>query len=336
MTGTFLLTARGPFSLAASTRFLEGFTPAAYTGTVGQPLEMAFPVEGTWQTAGVRVRDHPGGAECEVVSPATPGRELLAALRAQVARILSLDVDGSGFPAVGERDPVIAGLQRRYPGLRPVAFWSPYEAAAWAVIGQRIRIRQAAGIKAAMARQFGEPVSFGGHVVHAFPAPQRLAASADVSGLTGRKPEWLRSIAAAALDGRLDASRLRAMPPEQALAELRQLPGIGDFSAELILLRGAAAADELPGHEPRLGRAVALAYSLPEPPSAGELERISDNWRPYRTWAALLLRIFLEDQTHEIAGQPAAPATKSRSSGGLWSQAQGSPDPAASPEERTR
>jgi DNA-3-methyladenine glycosylase II len=129
MTGTFVLAARGPFSLAASTRFLEGFTPAAYTGTAEHPLEIAFPVEGTWQTAGMRVREHPGGAECEVVSPAAPGRELLTALRAQVARILSLDTDGSGFPAVGERDPVIAGLQPRYPGLRPVAFWSPYEAA---------------------------------------------------------------------------------------------------------------------------------------------------------------------------------------------------------------
>jgi DNA-3-methyladenine glycosylase II len=305
VTVTFALTARGPFSLAASTRFLEGFTPAACTGTAGQPLEAAFPVEGTWQTAGVRVHEHVGGAECEVVSPAAPGRELVAALRAQVARILSLDVDGSGFPAVGERDPVIAGLQARYPGLRPVAFWSPYEAAAWAVIGQRIRIRQAAAVKAAMARQLGEPVSFGGHVVHAFPAPQRLAGASGVCGLPGRKPEWLRSVAVAALDGRLDASRLRVLPPEQALAELRQLPGIGDFSAELILLRGAAAPDEIPRHEPRLARAVALAYNLPQPPSAWELQRISGKWRPYRTWATLLLRAFLEDQTHEIAGQPA-------------------------------
>lgn len=302
--GTFVLAARGPFSLAASIRFLEGFTPAAYTPAAGQPLEMALPVEGSWQTAGVRVREHPGGVECEVVRPAAPGRELITALRAQVARILSLDTDGTGFPAVGERDPVIAGLQSRYPGLRPVAFWSPYEAAAWAVIGQRIRIRQAAAIKAAMARQLGEPVSFGGHVVHAFPAPQRLAASAGFPGLTGRKPEWLRSVATAALDGRLDASRLRAMPEEQALADLRELPGIGAFSAELILLRGAAAPDELPRHEPRLARAVALAYDLPQPPSPGELERVSGNWRPYRTWATLLLRTFLEDRTHEIAGQP--------------------------------
>src|SRR5260370_30195959 len=101
---TFVVSVRGPFSLSASTGFLEGFTPAAFTGMAGQRRELAFPVEGTWQTAGVRVREHPGGVECEVLSPAAPRPELVAAVRAQVARILSLDVDGSGFPAVGERD----------------------------------------------------------------------------------------------------------------------------------------------------------------------------------------------------------------------------------------
>jgi DNA-3-methyladenine glycosylase II len=152
---TFILPVRGPFSLAASTRFLEGFAPAAVDGSAGHPLELAFPVDGIWQTAGVRVREHDDGVEGEIVSPEASGAELLGAVRDQVARILSLDVDGTGFPAVGERDPVVAGLQRRYPGLRPVGFWSPYEAAAWAIIGARIRIRQAAAIKARMARELG-------------------------------------------------------------------------------------------------------------------------------------------------------------------------------------
>ena len=58
-------------------------------------------------------------------------------MRSQVERILSLDVDGSGFLAVGKRDPVVGELQRRYPGLRPVGFWSPYEAAAWTIIRPR-------------------------------------------------------------------------------------------------------------------------------------------------------------------------------------------------------
>jgi 3-methyladenine DNA glycosylase/8-oxoguanine DNA glycosylase len=152
---TFTLAAQGPFALAASTRFLEGFAPAGYTAAAAGPLELAFPVEGSWPTAGVRVREHPHGVKGEILSPARPSRELATAIRDQVARILSLDVDGSGFAAVGTADPVVAGLQHRYPGLRPVGFWSPYEAAAWAIISQRIRIRQATTVKARMSSGWG-------------------------------------------------------------------------------------------------------------------------------------------------------------------------------------
>jgi DNA-3-methyladenine glycosylase II len=299
---TFTLVPRGPFSLAASIGFLEGFTPASYSGAPDGPLELAFPVEGSWRTVGVRVRQDDGGAvAAEIVSPGEPGPDLMAEVRPQVERILSLDVDGSGFPAVGERDPVVGELQRKYPGLRPVGFWSPYEAAAWTIIGHRIRITQAAAVKARIAERLGEPVSFGGRVVHAFPAPQRLAdlglAELDTfPGLAGRKPEWLRSVARAALDGRLDAARLRAMPHEEAMADLKQLPGIGDFSAGLTLLRGAGSPDAVPGAEPRLARAIALAYGLPGPASPEQVLAISENWRPYRTWVTLLLRTLLEDE----------------------------------------
>jgi DNA-3-methyladenine glycosylase II len=307
---TFGLVPRGAFSLAASIRFLEGFTPAAYAGSADAVLELAFPVEGTWRTAGVRVRQDPAAVTAEVVSPGELAAELAAAVRAQVERILSLDVDGSGFPAVGERDPVVGEAQRRYPGLRPVGFWSPYEAGAWTIIGHRIRITQAAAIKARIAERLGEPVSFGGRVVHAFPSPQRLAELDTFPGLAGRKPEWLRSLAQAALDGQLDAARLRAMPQEEAMADLKKLPGIGDFSAGLILLRGAGDPDALSGQEPRLARAVALAYGLPGPATPEQLRQISENWRPYRTWVTVLMRTKLEDETGEITGRPARAGTR--------------------------
>jgi DNA-3-methyladenine glycosylase II len=302
---TFTLIPRGPFSLADSIKFLEGFTPAAYARPADSALELAFPVEGSWQTAGVRVRqDDAGIVTAEVVSPAEPGPDLLTAVHAQVERILSLDVDGSGFPAVGERDPVAGEIQRRYPGLRPVGFWSPYEAAAWTIIGHRIRITQAAAIKARMAEQLGEPVGFGGRTVHAFPSPQRLAGLEEFRGLSGRKPEWLRSLARTALDGQLDTARLRAMPHEDAMADLKTLPGIGEFSAGLTLLRGAGDPDAVPGQEPRLARAVALAYGLPGPAAPDQIRQISENWRPYRTWVTLLLRTQLEYETGEITGRP--------------------------------
>src|SRR5258707_571053 len=217
---TFTLVPRGPFSLAASIRFLEGFTPAWYPSAPDGVLELAFPAEGSWRTVGVRVSQAGETVTAEVVSPAEPGAGLVAEVRPQVERILSLDVDGSGFPAVGERDPVVGQVQRRYPGLRPVGFWSPYEAAAWTIIGHRIRITQAAAIKARMAERLGEPVSFGGRVVHAFPSPQRLAGLDTFPGLAGRKPEWLRALARAALDGPLDAPPLRALPAQEAPAGL--------------------------------------------------------------------------------------------------------------------
>jgi len=287
---TFTLVPRGPFTLASSIRFLEGFTPAAYAGPREAALELAFPVEGSWETAGVRVRQEGQQVTAEVVAPSSPGPELMTAMRAQVERILSLDVDGSGFPAVGERDPVVGRLQRRYPGLRPIGFWSPYEAAAWTIIGHRIRIRQAAAIKARMAAQLGDPVAFGDRVVHAFPSPARLASLESFPGLIGRKPEWLRSVAMAALDGQLDAARLRGLPRETALKELKKLPGIGDFSSGLILLRGACDPDAVAHHEPRLALAVRDAYELPGPATPEQLTEISEAWRPYRTWVTLLLR----------------------------------------------
>jgi hypothetical protein len=99
----------------------------------------------------------------------TYGEARTEAVRDQVERILSLDVDRSGFPGVGVRDPVVGELQKRYPGLRPVLFYSPYEAAAWAVIGNRIRVVQAARIKALMAEQLGKIVEVDGKEEYAFP-----------------------------------------------------------------------------------------------------------------------------------------------------------------------
>lgn len=46
-----------------------------------------------------------------------------------------------------------------------------------------------------------------------------------------------------------------------------------------------------------------MAYGLKRPPPVGELREISENWRPYRTWVALLLRTMLEDETHEMASE---------------------------------
>ena len=233
----------------------------------------------------------------------------------QLTRILSLDADGRGYDEVGRRDPTIGRLQARYPGLRPVLFHSPYEAAAWAVIGARIAIRQAARVKAAMAEQLGTAVTIHDDSIDAFPAPHRLAALDDFPGLFGRKAEYLRGVAAAAIEGRLTSAALRALPEADALQRLEQIPGIGPFSAELVLLRAVGVTDRAPVTESRLPRAIALAYGGPEP-ARDELAAVTDDWRPFRTWVTLLVRTNLEETTHEIRdGRPGRTTAAAREEG---------------------
>src|SRR5262249_28316449 len=89
------------------------------------------------------------------------------------------------------------------PGLTP----SPYEAAAWSVLAQRLRIVQAARLRAELIARHGE----GG----AFPPPHTLARAG--LDLPGRKSEYLRAVAEAALDGLLDGAALRALDPDEAV-----------------------------------------------------------------------------------------------------------------------
>ncbi len=302
----FRLPPAGPFSLAASTRFLEGFAPAAWE-TPGESghLHLAFPVEGDWRSVGVCLRQPDGDVVGEVYGDGLgEGLHEVEQVRAQTARILSLDVDGSGFRDVGKRDPVVGGLQQRYPGLRPVCFWSPYEAAAWAVISHRTRITQAAAVKRRIAEDLGTTVDIHGDGVVAFPGPDQLGVLEQAQGLDERKVTRLHAVAEAALEGRLDGARLRGMDSDEALARLQELPGIGPFFAELILLRGAGEPDRFPSGERRLHQSMAELYRRDKPDLA-TLTGIADGWRPYRTWVSVLIRTWREEETQEISGNGA-------------------------------
>lgn len=222
MARKFEIKPEGPYSFSASIRFLEGFAPAAYDGGGVDHLRFAFVADGGEDVTGVMVRSEGDTVIGDVYGEADP-----EVVKRQVARILSLDVDGGGFAEVGERDPIVGKLQERYPGLRPVCFYSSYEAAAWAIIGHRIRIVQAAKIKNRVAEELGPVVEIAGKPERAFPAPSWLVDLEEFPGLFGRKAEYLQAIGRAAAEGGLDAAYLRSLPVEEALAELKKLPGIG-------------------------------------------------------------------------------------------------------------
>lgn len=274
----------GPWSLETSRDFWEGFAPVALAAQLAGPgLRTVFCAEHDWRRAEVEVTQAGDRAHMVVT-----GDGDLEAAAAQACRFLALDVDARGWPEVGRRDPVIADAQARLPGLRPCGFHSPYEAAAWSVLSQRLRIVQAARLRAELIARHGQD--------GAFPPPRDLH-QLDLD-LPARKSEYLRAVAEAALDGLLDGAALRALDPALAVQRVQQVKGLGPFAAELVVVRGANAPDALPRHERRLDAEISERYG-----PGHTLAEVSETWRPYRTWAAVHLRALREQRTGEIAGR---------------------------------
>jgi DNA-3-methyladenine glycosylase II len=268
-----VLEPRGPFSLATAGRFLGEFPPADHTGVEA---------DGTVRLGFVR-DDFSGVAKVALRQPREDGPIEVHGdgdVRRQLERILGLEHDGDAFVAVLERDPVLRELWERTGHLRQVSFPSPYEAACWSVIALRLRQPQAVQVRRRIEAAIGG---------RAFPVPARLAELGTVEGLSEVKAQRLRAMAQAALDGRLDPYALRALPQDDAIERLRELPGLGPFYASLVLLRATGATDAFFPIE-RLRRAAARAYDLGEPPSEEAFAAMAERWRPFRSWACVLLR----------------------------------------------
>src|ERR1700677_3995837 len=93
---SFVFCPKGPYSLAASIRYLEGFAPAAYDRQSAASSEMAFCVDGYWDPVAVRVHQEAGVDLSKVDVDDTFAPAVIAAAVKQVERILSLDIDGRG------------------------------------------------------------------------------------------------------------------------------------------------------------------------------------------------------------------------------------------------
>ncbi|MBV9748753.1 MAG: helix-turn-helix domain-containing protein [Acetobacteraceae bacterium] len=208
-----------------------------------------------------------------------------ATIVGRVRRVFDLSADPR---AIGEHlatDPLLAPLVARRPGLRVPGAWDGFEVAIRAVLGQQITVAAARKLAAKLVAAYGEPLGASAEngLTRSFPAPDRLAgADLRTLGMPAARAETLSCLArAASADPHLFSP---SQTLEAAVARLRGLRGIGEWTAQYIAMRALREPDAFPAADIGLIRALARPGGT-RPNAAAVLAR-AEAWRPWRAYAA--------------------------------------------------
>jgi AraC family transcriptional regulator of adaptative response / DNA-3-methyladenine glycosylase II len=188
----------------------------------------------------------------------------------RVRRMFDLSADPRFIVRQFGKDPLLAPLLRRWPGIRVPGAWDGFEVAMRAVVGQQISVAGARTILGRIAARYGTRIETDDPELHVvFPPASRLA-RARIEHMPASRAATIREIA------------LRFETTERSAEALTALRGVGPWTANYIAMRAFADPDAFPAGDLGLRKA---AGGMTE----RELEKRAEAWRPWRAYAAMLL-----------------------------------------------
>ncbi len=214
----------------------------------------------------------------------------VAALHEIVERVrdlFDLRADPEAISRDLARDPALAPLVERRPGLRVPGAWEGFELAVRALLGQQVTVAGATTLSGRLVARFGtRQRDAGGGLTHRFPSPERLTGvDLRVIGIPRARAQALAGLAQAALDapGLLSGTE----NPDRVIPRLREIPGVGDWTAQYIAMRALRDRDAFPAGD--IGLQEALRVGEAPRPKTAALRTRAEAWRPWRAYAALHL-----------------------------------------------
>jgi AraC family transcriptional regulator of adaptative response / DNA-3-methyladenine glycosylase II len=257
------------------------------------------------------LRPQPGWIEIEFL-PERHEAELRASpgLAAQAGPLIeatrhALDLDAD--PA--HMAPVLAALAERHlpraaaAGLRMPGSFDGFESAVRIVLGQQVSVAAARTLTHRLVERFGDAVDTPWPALRrCFPDADALARATPESlgelGIVRQRVGALQALARAAAGG---LPLHRGAPLAPTLAALRALPGIGDWTAELIALRVLGWPDAFPATDIGLLKALGLANAREAPQAIA----LAESWRPWRSYAVIALWGALDGAAPDMPSEPA-------------------------------
>jgi AraC family transcriptional regulator, regulatory protein of adaptative response / DNA-3-methyladenine glycosylase II len=231
----------------------------------------------------IRVTALPGEDALELRVAGAPAAALLQ-LSSLARRVFDLAADPQRIGVELATDRLLGPLVRQRPGLRIPGAWDPFECAVRAVLGQQVSVAAGRTFAARLVERAGSAIRGGRDgLTHLFPSASAVAAAnLDALGITKSRAATLHALARAVLERRIDFSAA----PEEVVAAMAALPGIGPWTAQYVALRALGEPDALPTGDLVLRRMAAPAG---EELSVRQLEVRARDWQPWRGYAVIQL-----------------------------------------------
>jgi AraC family transcriptional regulator of adaptative response / DNA-3-methyladenine glycosylase II len=223
-----------------------------------------------------------------------PRLSALPVIIARIRRMFDLSAEPRAIVSVLSSDPILAPLVVARPGLRVPGGWDGFEIAVRAVLGQQITLKAATRLACRTVHAVGLPVTGGIDVpglTHAFPRPKLFSMDALAGvGMPRARAAAIAGVAAALVadphlfDPRRDLA--------EAVSKLRELRGIGEWTAQYIAMRALGESDAFLAGDATVQRRFTLRGRRS---AASELLACAEHWRPWRAYA--VLHLWMADDT---------------------------------------
>ncbi|HET7753900.1 MAG TPA: hypothetical protein VFK85_08300 [Anaeromyxobacteraceae bacterium] len=227
----------------------------------------------------------------------------LGEIKRALRTILGLEEDPSF--ALPVRSPALQLIERAMRGARPPRFPSLFESFCRIIPYQQLSLEAGGVLVRRFVERFGTRLDTAAGSAWAFPEAGDVAAACvgDFAGIgfSRTKIESLRNIASLVATGELAQDEIERLPTEIALRRLDALPGIGPWTAAVVLLRGFRRMDVFPSGD--VGAMRGLRRILGPRVALGPLvERLGDR-RGYLYFYSLGAQLLERGLIHPAAAE---------------------------------
>lgn len=210
---------------------------------------------------------------------------VLPALLGRLRHLFDLFARPDIIAATLTQDERLAPVVRQNPGLRVPGAFDGFELAVRAILGQQITVKAATTLSGRLVDAFGEEYRTAHAALTRLTPPAERIAVTKVSelaslGIIAARARSIIAVAEAVASGQLRLDP--GAPPDETMARLTAMPGIGPWTAQYIAMRALRWPDAFPQGDVALRNRLGCV-------TAAHAEALSQAWRPWRSYATVYL-----------------------------------------------